>query len=67
MEKEQEQKTINTESSSDNLDKTEKLENQTEDQLDPQNESEKKEDLLPKLCKLYNLCRVFCSNYGIIR
>ena len=64
MEKEQEQKTINTESSSDNLDKTEKLENQTEDQLDPQNESEKKEDLLPeeKIKKLEDkLARTFAE------
>ena len=64
MEKEQEQKTINTESSSDNLDKTEKIENQTEDQLDPQNESEKKEDLLPeeKIKKLEDkLARTFAE------
>ena len=64
MEKEQEQKTINKESSSDNLDKTEKLENQTEDQLDPQNESEKKEDLLPeeKIKKLEDkLARTFAE------
>ena len=64
MEKEQEQKTINTESSSDNLDKTEKLENQTEDQLDPQNESEKKEDLIPeeKIKKLEDkLARTFAE------